>query len=312
MISVIVPIYNVEPYLRQCIDSIVSQTYTNLEILLIDDGSTDGSGKIADSYDDPRIRVFHTENCGLSAARNLGLDNAHGEYISFVDADDWIDEDLLDLAFHYISDADIVCYSNNNQFFLDNVYIGGKIILQAFINDLIPGSAWCMLCKKQCFSDIRFPTGRIHEDTATTYKLFYHSSKVICLSKVGYHYRSRKGSITHTINIQNLVDFWTAHKERFDYCKNLVDYTSKIQLLRFCAFAITRAWILKNTCSKSIPPEFNEMSLFAKTQFPYNIRKSFSIKLRIGLLLARYNCPLSFIVANKLALIFHCICKNHN
>ena len=89
MISVIVPVYNVKPYLRKCLDSIVSQTYQDLEILVIDDGSTDGSGKICDEYKrDQRVRVFHTENAGLSAARNLGLDKAHGEWIEFIDSDD--------------------------------------------------------------------------------------------------------------------------------------------------------------------------------------------------------------------------------
>jgi glycosyltransferase involved in cell wall biosynthesis len=94
MISVIVPVYNVEPYLRKCLDSIVSQTYQDLEILVIDDGSTDGSGKICDEYKrDQRVRVFHTENAGLSAARNLGLDKAHGEWIEFIDSDDWVEPD---------------------------------------------------------------------------------------------------------------------------------------------------------------------------------------------------------------------------
>ena len=96
MISVIVPVYNIEPYLPKCLDSIIAQTYTDLEILIIDDGSTDRCGAICDSYAerDPRIRVFRAENCGLSAARNLGLDHAKGEYIGFVDNDDWIKRDM--------------------------------------------------------------------------------------------------------------------------------------------------------------------------------------------------------------------------
>ena len=98
MISVIVPVYNVEPYLASCLDSIISQTYRELEILLIDDGSQDEIGKICDRYaaSDERIRVFHTENKGLSAARNFGLDRAEGEYIAFVDSDDRIEPDMYD------------------------------------------------------------------------------------------------------------------------------------------------------------------------------------------------------------------------
>ena len=93
MISIIIPVYNVEKYLRQCLDSIIEQTYRDLEILLIDDGSTDASGKICDEYArDQRVRLFHTENRGLSAARNRGLEEAHGDYIAFLDSDDWLDD----------------------------------------------------------------------------------------------------------------------------------------------------------------------------------------------------------------------------
>ena len=101
-ISVIVPVYNVEKYLSRCIESILSQTFTDFELLLIDDGSTDRSGEICDEYakKDTRIRVFHTKNRGVSAARNLGLDNAKGEWISFVDSDDWVEDDYLRTLFH--------------------------------------------------------------------------------------------------------------------------------------------------------------------------------------------------------------------
>ena len=97
MISIIVPVYNVEPYLRKCLDSILDQTYRDLEILIIDDGSTDGSGAICDEYagKDDRIKVFHTENNGLSAARNLGLSKAQGKFVGFVDSDDWIEPDMF-------------------------------------------------------------------------------------------------------------------------------------------------------------------------------------------------------------------------
>ena len=98
MISVIVPVYNVKPYLRKCLDSIINQSYRDLEILIIDDGSTDGSGDICDEYrKDDRIKVFHTENRGLSAARNLGLDSASGDWIGFVDSDDWIEPDMYEV-----------------------------------------------------------------------------------------------------------------------------------------------------------------------------------------------------------------------
>jgi glycosyltransferase involved in cell wall biosynthesis len=118
MISVIVPVYNVKPYLRKCLDSIINQTYRDLEILIIDDGSTDGSGDICDEYrKDDRIKVFHTENRGLSAARNLGLDNTTGNWIGFIDSDDWIEPDMYEVLLRKAEEtrADIIecgCYAD--------------------------------------------------------------------------------------------------------------------------------------------------------------------------------------------------------
>lgn len=120
MISIIVPVYKVEPYLRQCVDSILNQTYRDLEILLIDDGSPDCCGKICDEYEkkDKRVRVFHTENRGLSIARNLGLKETQGDYIGFVDSDDWIEPDMYEVLLKCLEEtgADIcVCgYSYEN------------------------------------------------------------------------------------------------------------------------------------------------------------------------------------------------------
>ena len=114
LISVIIPVYNVEPYFRQCLNSVVGQTYEKLEILIIDDGSTDECGKICDEYAerDGRIKVFHTENRGLSAARNLGIDEAGGEYINFIDSDDWFELNAIETAVNAAIDskADIVCF----------------------------------------------------------------------------------------------------------------------------------------------------------------------------------------------------------
>ena len=110
MISVIVPAYNIEQYLPRCLDSLVNQTYKNLEILLVDDGSVDLSGIICNKYaaDDSRIRVFHIKNGGVSNARNFALDNMHGEYVTFVDSDDWLDVDWVEQAFYKVKDANVL------------------------------------------------------------------------------------------------------------------------------------------------------------------------------------------------------------
>ena len=174
MISVIVPVYNVEPYLRKCLDSIVNQTYRDLEILVIDDGSTDWCGKICDEYagKDGRIRVFHTENRGLSCARNLGLDNARGEWIGFVDSDDWIETDMYEVLLKRAeeTEADIVeCgvleeHPNRTGKRQEYLVTGTEAVIMLIHREL-SNAVWNKLWKKSCFDKIRFPEGRISRNT---------------------------------------------------------------------------------------------------------------------------------------------------
>ena len=304
IISVIVPVYNVEPYLRECLDSIVNQTYKALEILVIDDGSTDGSGSICDEYKkkDDRIRVFHTENRGLSAARNLGLDEARGEFIGFVDSDDWIELGILEQAISKIGEADILCFGYDRHP-LNASYYSGKEALVALTNGNISNAAWDKLYKKDCFSSFRFPEGRVHEETATTYKLLYQSSYVICINECGYHYRNREGSISSSHSLCNLIDFWTANVERYDYCKNLVDEDANNRLLQSCAYAIARAWAWKDFNTKEIYPVFYKMSTFTKECLPYSVLRRNPIHIRIGCLLGRYPNKFSFWLAYRLLVI---------
>lgn len=297
MISVIVPIHNVDKYLNQCIDSIIGQTYHDLEIILIDDGSTDKSKDICDSYSDNRIRVYHTENRGLSAARNLGIDESHGELLYFLDGDDWIEEDFLEKAAIEIENANILCFSK-----YEGKY-SGIGALNELINGKIGSAAWSKLFRRECFNSIRFPEGRIMEDIATTYKLLLHSKHVIFADIKGHHYRQRAGSITHTINTKNIIDYWIANKERFIYCESLLDDKTRINLLKACACAICRAWGRRNDAPRNDDPVWDEMACFAKTMFPYEIIKNFPMRLRLGLCLAKHNNNFSFWVANKASLL---------
>lgn len=297
MVSVVVPVYNVEPYLNQCIDSILSQTYRDLEVILIDDGSTDRCGEICDSYGDPRIAVFHTDNHGLSAARNLGIEKSHGEYLYFLDSDDWIDPDLMESALERIEDADILCFSK-----YEGKYTGLEA-LTALINEKIGSAAWSKLFKRTCFSTIRFPEGRIMEDIATAYKLLFLSENVIFADLRGHHYRQREGSITHTITTKNLLDYWLANKERFDYCKGLLSNEMQAILLKYCACAICRAWARRIENPISDSAEWNEMSVFARTMFPYDVKKYFPLRLRLGIIVAKHNNIVAFWLANKASLL---------
>ena len=192
MISVIVPVYNVEPYLEKCLDSIIGQTYKDLDILVIDDGSTDHSDEICDKYaeKDKRIKVFHTENRGLSAARNLGLENAKGEYIGLVDSDDWIEQDMFEALLSKIEEtaADVAeCGS-----FVDypeksikrtaiQQVVQSEESIEALLHGRISTQVWNKLYNRSCFENVRFPDGRSFEDIATTHKIINHKS-VACVS----------------------------------------------------------------------------------------------------------------------------------
>ena len=167
MISVIIPVYNVEDCLEECINSVLAQTYTDFEIIIVDDGSTDSSGQICDSYRnvDSRVFVFHTDNNGLSEARNYGIDHSNGDYIYFIDSDDWINSNVLEIALNKIGSADVLCFG------CPSAYYSGQEALVAHINGKIGPAAWNKLYKRECFSSIRFPKDRKYEDMATIYTI---------------------------------------------------------------------------------------------------------------------------------------------
>ena len=212
IISVIVPVYNVEKYLPQCLDSIKNQTYTNLEIILVDDGSTDSSGIICEDYakSDSRIKLYHKENGGLSDARNYGIERASGQYFTFIDSDDYITKDyvsyLLELAqkneVKIAIGSHTVCYESGKNSYKGlgedkKITISPKETLEhILLDDGIDLSAWAKLYSAELFKEIRYPKGLAFEDTATTYKLIFLSNKIAYGGKSIYNYRIRSNSIT--------------------------------------------------------------------------------------------------------------------
>lgn len=209
IISIIVPVYNVEPYIRPCIDSILNQTFSDIEVILVNDGSTDNSGVICDEYanNDERVKVIHKEYGGVSSARNVGIQNASGYYIGFVDGDDRISKDMYK-ELHRLSvstNSDIaICKLGrviNGQLINQehNHYVKELEHMEA-MKELFKGVLYRFsLCNKlfhrKCFKDIIFPEGRIHEDLSTTYKLFANANKAIYTNKIGYIYVKRENSI---------------------------------------------------------------------------------------------------------------------
>ena len=202
LISIVVPVYKVEKFLEKCIDSIINQTYKNLEIILVDDGSPDNCGKICDEYakKDKRIKVIHQQNGGLSAARNTGITKATGKYISFIDSDDYIEKDYIELLYTTIkqSKADIaigshtVIYDTGTKLQKatgEKSILKPKEVLERILYDNnIDYSAWAKLYKIELFTNIKYPEGRLFEDAATTYKLIDISKKIAVNSKSIYNY----------------------------------------------------------------------------------------------------------------------------
>ena len=249
LISIIVPIYNVEKYLPKCIDSIINQTYKNIEILLINDGSTDNSGKICDEYalKDTRIRVSHNENGGVAVARNKGIKMSTGDYIAFVDSDDYISTEYCEkmLAAVLRNNADIaICKLHDfvegqdvqleEKTYSEEVYsvdqmIENNIILSG-IFDCIGGK----LVAAKLFANILFPEGRVYEDSSTLYKLYNASSKSVVLNQEYYFYlREREGSITafagSRYNLKKQKDNITFAYEKFDFLSS--KYPEKKELV---------------------------------------------------------------------------------
>lgn len=207
LVSVIIPIYCVEMYLEQCIASVVQQTHTELEIILVDDGSPDQCPAICDLWAkrDSRITVVHKTNGGLSEARNVGIDQAHGNYIIFVDSDDWIEPNMVECMLSVLEKqrADIcacgIFYEYPQKTVIREVdsFVGNSTdtFKRLYNETSYPVSAWNKLYRRKCWNKLRFPTGKICEDAFTTYLLIDQAQTIVQLSTPYYHYRIRNNSI---------------------------------------------------------------------------------------------------------------------
>ncbi len=239
LVSVIVPVYKVEDYLRKCVDSILAQTYKNLEIILVDDGSPDNCGKICDEYAllDGRIKVIHKENGGLSDARNAGLDICTGEYIAFVDSDDWVDEDYIATFMEYAQPDTIVCCGFRWIYFeksfprcmsdvkeftpIETIKIQQEQELACLSGNSnfnpIGNYSWNKFYHREIFNEIRYPFGRTFEDIYICFELILKCKKFVVLPKVTYNYLYRETSICGNPSLKSLRDSNYARiKQEFD------------------------------------------------------------------------------------------------
>lgn len=218
-ISVIIPIYKVENYLKECLNSVVNQTYTNLEIILVDDGSPDNCPQICEDYasKDKRIKVIHKENGGLSSARNAGLEIATGEYIAFVDSDDWLELDMYELLLDELlkSNADVsICNpifegkGKNNLCSNRTRVIDNKEEIFSLLTSNIRFEVWNKLFRKTVVSDTRFIIGQVYEDLNFDRNVFSQVNRIVYIDKSKYHYRvNRPGSTNSSFNPNRLCAF---------------------------------------------------------------------------------------------------------
>lgn len=221
LVSIIIPVYNTEKYLEQCLDSIIYQTYKEIEIVLVDDGSTDGSYKICEEYacNDKRIKLYRQKNTGQAAARNNGIFHSNGEYILYADSDDYVNlnyvESLVSIAQEYKADL-VQCYAEK---FWENgkrekikiaddivAYTASQALEEFCYQRKFSASPWGKLIRKKIMDSLEFPVGMGYEDMAIMYKVIGKAKKIVLYPKVLYYYRQHKSSTMHASFSDKKVD----------------------------------------------------------------------------------------------------------
>lgn len=253
-ISIIIPVYNVKEYLARCIDSVVRQTFKNLEIILVDDGSNDGSEKICDKYaeKDSRIRVFHKKNEGVSIARNFALKRTTGEYIGFIDSDDYIKENMYESMYQTAKEyqADIVQCGHfivKDEKILEVIHGDGEVqvydskaaVTEIMDDEKINSFVWDKLFKRKLFDNYEFAELEYHEDVASTFKIVAKSKKMVCKNEPLYFYVRNCKSISHTLNPFKYYCSYRAFKEREYAIKTYCPLLLTKNTVRKCTMGIT-------------------------------------------------------------------------
>ncbi len=226
-VSVIVPVYNVERYIRNCLDSLLNQSFRNWEAILVDDGSPDRSGDICEEYAarDFRFKVVHKENGGLSSARNAGLPLASGDYIFFLDSDDFLHPETLDklVTIAINTDADIVqcCFIRGSEVTFSPIDIGGKISIYDNHTIFTSFAAKIITCgklyRRYVIGEIRFPEGLINEDDFTTWKFYYRAKRIVITTSPFYYYTVNPGSIMANQKRKPNLRYFDAYRERISF-----------------------------------------------------------------------------------------------
>lgn len=241
LISIVVPVYNTSLYLNRCLDSIINQSYNNLEVILVDDGSVDNSSLICMEYvkKDARFKYFKQKNGGAASARNFGINASSGKYIGFVDSDDVIHEDMFLTLYNNIieNDADLsICevtrFSDSPSFTTDNkveVYSKEEALKILLEDKKICSYSVNKLCKLELIKDIEYPVGKLQEDVGTVYKFITNSSKIVYTCSKLYGYFTRSDSVTNTLNSKFIYDYFEMVEKRYNDLLDL-DITDYLKL----------------------------------------------------------------------------------
>lgn len=239
LVSIIVPVYKVEQYLKRCMDSVLNQTYKNIEVILVNDGSPDNCPALCDEYAkiDSRVRVIHKENGGLSSARNVALDSVKGDYIFFVDSDDWLALDTLEVLNEYLEkDYDMISFQRTYLTEEKVVEKGEKNPKDMDVSQYIDASflgrydffVTTKIFKVEVFNNVRFLEGRNYEDLEIMHRLFLNMKKVVGLDYFLYYYwKGNEGAITNTITMKNIKDHYLSANEIYTACRKYLEDRGK-------------------------------------------------------------------------------------
>ncbi len=269
-ISIIVPIYNGEYYIDKCIQSILNQTYSNIEILLINDGSSDNTRKICEEYEkkDDRIKLINKENSGPGSAKNTGIEYATGDYIGFVDSDDYIDEDMFETLYKLCikNDADVSMVAFTKVVDgkeMKTINFSGETIIynkfeamkELFLDGEIKNYSWNKLFKKELFEGVRFPEKLKYEDVDITYRLLEKINKLAYKKVSKYYYVQRSNSIVNSNSYKNLKDYVIVTKNRYENLKNKYEELEKHNAM---GFIVNMIIMYKNAVTYDIPELYND------------------------------------------------------
>ena len=311
-VSVIVPVYNVQDYLAKCIESIINQTFEDFELILIDDGSTDSSGKMCDDYalSDKRIKVIHQKNGGLSAARNAGLDIAKGDYVIFVDSDDYIHREMLSVmtAKSIEEHSDLTLC---NYYFVDSqgktiehdsliekeTLISKDSLFELLSKEWLPAVVpWNKLYRRSIFDNLRYPVGKRHEDEFISHRIIEKSEKILLIPQFFYFYLQRDNSLSKG-------QFTSEKFDRMDAFLDRIDFFTAINKKKCALFSLVNA-ILRLTADWKYKKDSDYKGLFEKyrKELLSRYRKGYyhisSFKYSLVLFLFRYCFPLLRILVN--------------